>query len=578
MPNFVETLGLDFLFDDEESGMGFIGYLAKNGKAITGYYGLPSFFNDMGSVDFFIKTAKNDEGQLEFAGFDTHCSGLNVWEMRNSGIDITPKDSLPTEKACVFNSHVDGSGMLPIHIINADVLPSFFKDDVVKMQMCAFALDVNYYANEQEYADAQPKAKDGQKWLLADGSFFPTGFLTNHSLDKKVEEPDYSTDDLVLFRGTVKKLFHGHIEINGEKLNTYISCVVDTMYGELHFNHTIDQVDEEQRCNIKVGSVIAGVCVLSGDVAIYEYEKGIVKDFDHNLRLLRHVIVNGEAERMRSVLCNDAVYISGSSNTYEGIDAVIDRFNTIHDAQDSKCFATPATVTSVDCDDLEYPVGTRCLLISYKDENVYDAIAFIDVTEEGDIKRIYVTEDGRYHFKADDKLRTNRDIKLPENIIEPLLNRAKFHNMIDRALSVNNLTEDIPEYSTWNNNATNMLDALQENPQSDVEVAFTNIFGYLFAKAIEMSVNKNKRDNFETSLLISYSPDDAFVGEISSELDEEDHAKLVSAMELGKQFFKDLKFFTEMSVNGENDFMDNLINSLIVVQHIGSLYADKVFE
>ena len=70
-------------------------------------------------------------------------------------MDITPKDSLPTERLFMFKNHADGSGMLPIHIINADVLPSFLEDDVVSMQMCAFPLDINYYADEDDYADHQ---------------------------------------------------------------------------------------------------------------------------------------------------------------------------------------------------------------------------------------------------------------------------------------------------------------------------------------------------------------------------------------------------------------------------------------
>ena len=180
MPNFIDNLGLSFIYDDEETTTGFFGHLIQNGKPINGYYGCPNFFNAKGNIDFFVKTKMNNEGNLEVAGLDTHCCGRNVWELRNMGIDITPNDSLLTERVFMFKNHADGSGMLPIHIINADVLPSFLEDDVVNMQMCAFPLDINYYADEDDYAEHQPETDDGKHWLIADGSLIALSFLHNH--------------------------------------------------------------------------------------------------------------------------------------------------------------------------------------------------------------------------------------------------------------------------------------------------------------------------------------------------------------------------------------------------------------
>lgn len=404
MPNFIKNLGLGFMWEDEETMMKFMGYLTENGKPISGYYECPMLFNSMGSIDLFVKTEKKEDGQLAVVGLDTHCCGRNTWEMRNTGIDVTPKDSLPTERVFMFTNNEDGSGLVPIHLINADVLPSFLADDVVMMQMCAFPLDIDYYADEDEYAEHQPKGKDGNRWLIGDGSLMAVSFLANHSVNKKEEEKDYSTDDYVLFRGTVKGLYHGVFQMGENKDNTYICCVIDTPYGELKLAHTIDQVDPEQRKNLQVGAVVSGVCVLSGDVAIYDYDSGIIKDFENNFRLLRQVVVKGEAERMRPVLCEDAVYITDASeNTYTGPNEIIDRFNHIHEVQEEECFATPATITQVDGEDMEYPVGTRCIILSYGTQTAYEALAFMDVTESGEIKRILVTRDSRYHFRVDEK-------------------------------------------------------------------------------------------------------------------------------------------------------------------------------
>ena len=77
------------------------------------------------------------------------------------------------------------------------------------------------------------------------------------------------------------------MEFGKEKHNAYIRCIIGTQYGDLELVHTIDQVAEEQRCNIKAGAIVSGAFVLSGDAAIYEYEKGMVLDAEHDLRLLR---------------------------------------------------------------------------------------------------------------------------------------------------------------------------------------------------------------------------------------------------------------------------------------------------
>lgn len=43
MPNYIENFGLDFLLEKDETTMGFMSYLAQNGKPIVGYYNCPTF-------------------------------------------------------------------------------------------------------------------------------------------------------------------------------------------------------------------------------------------------------------------------------------------------------------------------------------------------------------------------------------------------------------------------------------------------------------------------------------------------------------------------------------------------------
>lgn len=403
MPNFIENFGLDFLFEEEEIAMGFMAYLTQEGTAINGYYGCPTLFDSMGAIDLFVKTRKMEDGNLAIADLDTHCCGTNVWEMRNTGISITPKDALPMERVYLFLNK-DGEGMVPIHLTNADVLPSFLNGDVVKMQMCALPLQINYFSDEEEYAASIPKDKNGEKWLVGEGALLPIDFLVNHCVEKAGGDSSVETDDRVMFRAEVKELYHGLFQMGEEKEYPFINCIADTQFGELCFAHTIQQIPEEQRDHIRIGATISGVCILSGDVAIFEYEKGFVKDFEHDLRLLRQTIVHGEAERMRPVLRENAVYTSeASGKTYEGKDEIIKRLDVVRNNQiigGHKCFAYPATIEQAP-EETKYSVGTRCIVIAYDDEERYDAIAFLDVDEEGFITEIHISEDGCYRFALD---------------------------------------------------------------------------------------------------------------------------------------------------------------------------------
>ena len=49
------------------------------------------------------------------------------------------------------------------------------------MQVVALPLEINYYANEDEYAEAQPSDENGKKWLMATGSMAAISFLYNHA-------------------------------------------------------------------------------------------------------------------------------------------------------------------------------------------------------------------------------------------------------------------------------------------------------------------------------------------------------------------------------------------------------------
>ena len=401
MANLSENYGLDFLMEDD-SATGFVGYLVQEGKNVTGYYGYPYFFTPLGNVEYWVKTEKNDEGNLEVKEIDSHCGGDCVWEMVCSGMDITPKDSAKLKKVLMLNSANGSDGLLPIDLITADVLPSYMKGDKVTAQVIGLPLDINYYADEDECAEDQPTDANGEKWMVGNGALLPLSFLVNHNPEHYEQGKDYDSDAFVHFTATVTKLYYGAFELNGDKNNTFIRCYVDTEYGPLELDHTIGQVLEEQRSNIKVGSIVSGVCLLSGDVAINEYEHGAVKDFQHDLMLLRYTFTKGDPERLRSVLTDKTVYSTETSGKeFLGADSIIEKIKYVQGNRKNECFAHLATVSAVD-EKLEYPVGTRCIVLASGEEDNYESIAFINVSEDGMIERIKISTDDRYHFKVDE--------------------------------------------------------------------------------------------------------------------------------------------------------------------------------
>ncbi len=588
MACMLESYGLDFFSEEEETFSGLVGYVVSEGKPVTGYYGTPYFYLPAGDSEFWADTARTEDGKLEVTRLHTHGHSSSVWEMIYSGIQINEKSHPKTERVLMMNGTADSGGLLPVNIINADVLPSFMEGDKLKLQVVAPCLDINYYKDEDEYADTIPEDKRGKKWLMAENALMPIAFLVNHSPDTYDPDREYGNDDCVSFRSTVKALYHGRFKLGENEQNTFIRCIADTRFGEIVFEHTLEQVPEEQRNNIRIGAVISGTCIISADAAIYDYQEGIVRDFDNDLRLLRYTLAKGESERLRSVLTETSVYETDSSGkTYTGPDEIIDRFSFVHEASKGRYTAHFAEITRTDSDELDYPVGTRCIVIGDTGEKGDDkeerliSIAFISVDENGYISRIKVSEDSRYHFRTEKPERRKTpldDIKIPDSVIEPIMTRARFHGLIDRDTDDERITSD-PAYESHKNNAEWMLEALENDPQPDRETAVNNIFGYLFAKSIEQTINEEQDDEqFSTRLTASYSPNDAYRGILRTAADPEIQEALEAEMDLGRQFGRDFWLYLKMTGADESAFADIFTQAAVAVQRIGDIYAADGFR
>jgi ketosteroid isomerase-like protein len=583
MANFMEHLGLDFLVETEDQVRGLWGYIAQEGKAITGYYGYPYLNQHFGDAQLILRTIRNDEEKrIEVVGMDTHSSGNCVWEVYLSDMNITRKDADIMERRCVVKRKSDGGGMAVVNIVNADVLPSFDEGTELKLQMIAFPAFIEYFKDEDEYADAQPESRSGKKLLLSDGTMMPTGLIRNRDPESDEFESNENLDDLMLIRGTVKKLYHGVFALGDEKHNAYLRCIIGTEHGDLEIVHTIDEVKEEQRDNIRVGATVNGVFTLSGDAAIYEYDQGIVLDEPNDLLILRSTFAGADAERIRYVFAEDAVYLAEyNGTTYSGRDAIIDRLKFVAKEANDKYFAHLATITSVDDGDeaLPYKAGTRCIVLASGEENNYESIAFVEINDDGRISKLVTSSNSRYHFRVDEKPRYKTpldDIELPKSVVEPIIMRARYHGVISDDVTDDMILKDLDDTRMYENNIRNMLATM---PTGDEKTNLRNLFGYLFAKAVETEFSEKQHVGlFKKRLVVSYTPGDAWAGEINTLLKPEQNEKIVAAMELGKQFAKDFAFFHPFDEPHDDEYDADLLKALIVVQQLGKLYEPKCMK
>lgn len=573
MASYIENFGLSFLTETDEDAIGLVQYIAKTGKAIVGYYGTPYINAHFGDAQFILRTElKSEEKAIEVVGMDTHCSGECVWECRLGSVELNTEEEDKLSKKCILAKKEDGSGMVVANIVNADVLPSFQEDDIVKLQMVAFSVDINYYPDEDAYAKEQPESASGRKWLLADGTIFPSGLLRN----RNPEDPEYGKnnwmDDHVLIRGTVKKLCRGDVRVGETEAPAFIRCVIDTQNGPLELIHTAAQVKRSQHDYVKIGAVVSGIFVLSGDAAIYEYENGIVKDEEHDLALLRGIFCGEDPERMRYALAEDAVYIPGSGRTlFKGRDAILAQMGA--DRYNGKV-AYMATIESVDDGDtsLSYERGKRCVVIVEEATGDYQSFVFVETDQEGRIASLSMTAENRYHVRLDprpEKKAPLEGMRGPKDFRQAMVWRARFHDMVDDGIDTE---EKLPATEHASEYVVNALRTISYMPKIPAQWAdnMKKTFGYLFTKSAEQAfVEKRTWRLLRRNTLTVFEPAEIWAGKITV---TEKFQKLAKrCMEIGTQFYKDF----QPNAPGPEDDIDEWVDALVLVQRIGELYAKR---
>ena len=526
MANFLHELGLEFIAEDEETFTKLIGIILHEGKVIRNYYDLPYVNQHFGSTQMICRLGKTPEGELQFVGFDSHTDSNCVWEMRIEE-KMNNKDEDDPTRVKLLAHDMDGNNMLAIDVMNGDILPSFKKDEVIKLQMIAFTDHADFYADEAAYADTVEPGPNGKKTMIGEDTIFPIGMFSDND-DMK---------DVVQIHGTIKKMLIGITKFGENELKTNVRCIVDTQLGEIEIVLPLKDAEAARNIeNMSVGKIINCFARLSGDAAIYEYENGIIKDAENNLKLVAYTLENGDPERLRTALSKDFEYKSESSGKQiSNVDELITFVNYIQ-TEGKPAHTSYATVVSIDDgpDELEYPVGTRCAVIGYEGADALDAIIFVDTDEEGTIKRIYLSQNSRYHFKIDNPFPKKQSIEelLAETTYKSsIVGRAHYHSLIDNDTDEEEIDEYISGY------------------RDELEADLSDLFDM-----------ESSEDVFA----------EAFLRGVKKSRIPENEYKEEEIIDLGKQFYKDATFFKT-----EDEQKEIYHDALILAAAIGRLYIGR---
>lgn len=585
MPMFLKNLGLSFLAETEEDTKALFGYVINNGTPIKGYYESPYLNYHFGEAQMIVRTTWNDtHNGFIVEGLDTHARGRAFWDLRVHEMNINRSDADPMMRR-IGVTKLDGHGLAIVNVVNADVLPSYMKNDVIELQMVGFPHFIHYYKTEEQYAENQPNMRNGKKFLLDEGFVFPSGLLSNRSPKTPESEKNDDLDDECIIRAKVKGLYQGLVQMepDGQKYNNYVICVIDTEFGPLEILHTIDQVREEERDAMEIGATVVFQGVLSGDPAIFDYENGIVRDHAHDLSALRYVFAGHEPERIRSILSSDSEYIAEYNHVhFHGPDEIIARLKCVQADNTHRQFAQYATIVSVEEGEKELPygVGTRCLVLSQDELDNYYAIAFVDVNEEGNIVRITTSTESRYRFQVDpepDVKSSLEEQEPPESVNTPILARARFHGIIDDEITDEMACDYEANYALFLSKIKLMVEPMMEHADEEFDRLLKKAFGYLFAKAAELErVGAFDDQSNDREQIVIYQPEDAWNDKIASSLPEKEQLVLEDAMELGSQFYGDYSLYTALW--SQEDQESECLNALFLVQNLGRLYGKRCFE
>ena len=577
MPNCIDCYGLEMLMEDNNVIDNFLIDIINNGKPIVGYYDNIIYFNKhFGKAQMIVSVSIDKENkELQIEKFDTHCAGRSCWQTRI--VDSIEKQNRLNRMLIV--EKMDGAGIAVVNIVNSEVLPSYAPDEVIKMQVVGLPLHINFYKNEDKYVDSIPEGINGQKIIPNEGLVLPCSLGCDSASND-------TNQNLVNIRGKVKELYWGKIRLdknedepdpNKKDMNLFLVCYIDTEFGELEINFSPNMVDKNEWDDLKTGSICNFYGVISGDVAIEEYEKGIVKNHENNLRALAFSMAGENPERLRRILANDMFYYSESAKVgTDTADDYIERLKYVIDngARASIKFATITDIKEGYKDnnhELSYGVGERCLVIRYAGEENYPSIVFIENDEHESIKKIYVSTNPRYVFKIDNspkKPLCDQNLMSDEDIFNAMMMRAKFHDALVFDFDYKKLCTLLNESEALYAHTDEVMEYIN-NENSVTEEEMKNIYSYFYTKGMVNTIY---------GLDWNFDIDACIGGTLSFPQYKERKKNISDAKKIGSQFYKDFSLRANKNIFDWETYQRNLRKSLVCAEILGNLFGKKLIN
>ena len=254
-------------------------YVIKECDRVTyGYSKMPIYYKKFGAVEFYVCV---DNGQNAIVEANLHYSGNTVWTLKYSGIGVKEEKKV-SKKGFFFN---ENGSILPIIIVNGDLLPSYLKGEKITMQIVGQARELQCFKNESDYYAYFSANSNNTISCLNVGSILPLSFINNH-----LEQGTFSDEDFIVhFSCEVNLVKYAILDINGEKIK-FLCTDITTRQGKLNLYFNFEKLSDEELAILKPGAILCGTCLLTADVGIYDYKQGAIKDFEHDLKLLSYAM------------------------------------------------------------------------------------------------------------------------------------------------------------------------------------------------------------------------------------------------------------------------------------------------
>lgn len=233
-----------------------------------GYYNY--YPQEPGNIQIILETSRKGNNLNLENMFFHHTSG-SVWRLKI----INPLKNFPNT---YMASREDGTGGIVIRLVNEAVLGEELKSgDIIEAQVSAFAINGGIFETEQDYKESVPISKNGEKFLIDDGTIIPLNLIINNNANLSEGEKaqkEHFKDNLLTYKGTIKYADAFDVNMFDMDLHRYYNVVINTEYGELPIYFTKELLNPNMQ-GFGEGNIIEGELFLSGDVCINGYDKYI---------------------------------------------------------------------------------------------------------------------------------------------------------------------------------------------------------------------------------------------------------------------------------------------------------------